>query len=372
MKILIAAYYEFLKNLRDIKIGVILLLFPIITVYLLGNAVGSYFLNDIEKIPVGYVNEDKGVIGTEFDKFLHNKEFADKLGIINYPSQEEGEKAINAGLVDAVVYLPSNLSEEVTKGTKQSIILSGKKNVELLESITSGFISSYNSLQAVISVSGNPEFTRYTDSVKRIFYTKDATIPDMMDYYSVLTLLQTLILGGIFGVFIVTKSADSDMHIRINSLPVSRWQLIIGRVIGSTLYLLLAAIIYIFVAKYLYHANWSGDILIILGALLAFCVIAVGIGILIGLLVPSFTTALMILLLIMMIFGTVSGSVTPINSSDIGIITPNYHAKILLFGTIYGYSKQVMLESALWLAGLIAVIYGFSAFILRMVKYDNI
>lgn len=372
MKILTAAYYEFLKNIRDIKMAAILLIFPIITVYILGNAVGSFFSGDIDRIPVDYVNKDKGIIGAEFDKFLHNKQIKEKLEIISYMNKEDGQKAINEGIVDAMIYLPSNLSKEIIKGNRQSIILSGKKNVEFLESITSGFISSYNSLHAVISVSGKPVLPSNKENVKRIFYTNDAAMPNTIDYYSVLTLLQMLIIGGIFGVFIVTRSANSDMHIRINSLPVSRWKLITGRVVGSTIYLFSSAIVFILVTKYIYNANWGGNIFIILGTLLAFCAIAVGIGILIGVLVPSFTTALMIILLLTMFFGTVSGAITPINSSDISIITPNYHAKILLFGTIYGYSKQVMIESTLWLIGFIAVIYGFSTFLIREAKYDNI
>jgi len=373
MKILTAAYYEFVKNIRDIRMAAILLVFPIITVYILGNAVGNFFSTDVvNKIPVGYVNEDSGLIGEEFDEFVKQQEISDRLEIINYDDKDLAEGDIDNGKIDVMIYLPNNLSEEILKENNQSIELYGKKNIEFVESLTNSFISTYNTLNAVISVSGRPVLPNSEGSIKRIFYTKDAKMPTMVDYYSVLTLLQVLIIGAIFGVFIVTRGTDTDMHIRIHSLPVSRWALIIGRILGSTVYLLLSAIVVILFTKYVYQANWDGNLLIILGTLTIFSIMAVGIGALIGSLIPSFSTSLMIVLLLMIFFGTISGAVSPASTGGIGIISPNFHAKILIFGTIYGYSKDIMKEAALLLIGGTMVIYSMLAIFIGRTKYDNI
>jgi ABC-2 type transport system permease protein len=373
MRFLTAAYYEFLKNAKDIKMLGILLVFPIITVYILGNAVGQFFTMDTtEKIPVGYINEDTGSIGKEFDKFMENQEIKDRLDIVVYTDKDQGQKAIDDGKIDGAIYLSKNLSESILAGHNGSISVYGKKNLELIENLTGGFITSYNSLNAVIKISGTPVTLEREGTIERIHYTKDSKMPSMVDYYSVLTLLQVLIVGAIFGVFIVARDDNSDMHIRIHSLPVSRWTLTLGKISGSTVYLFLSSIAVILFTKYVYGANWRGNSFIILGTLLVFCIISVGIGVLTGSLIKSSSVSLMVIFLLMIFFGTVSGAISPATTGGVGIISPNFHAKILIFGTIYGYSKQVMAEAGLWLGGITVLIYGIFAIMARRAKYDHI
>lgn len=374
MKILTAAYYEFLKNIRDVKMSVFLWLFPLLTIYILGNVIGGYFSEDVSnRISVGYLNEDKGLVGVEFDKFLENPEIKSRLDITAYTDKGLGLQDIDRGNIDIMIHLPENLSDKLLQGDRQSINLYGKNNIAFIQSLTNGFVSSYNSLGAVAVVSGNPVLPDREDTIKRIFYKEDNIMPEVIDYYSVLTLLQMLIVGAIFGVFIVNLNKESDMHIRINSLPVSRLTLIIGRVIGSVTYLFLGSIFIILFTKYVYKANWSGNPAIILGTLLIFCIISVGIGIVTGTLVKSFSSSLMIILLLMMVFATLSGAITPVSAEGfLSNLSPNTHAKIIIFGTIYGYSREVMLEAALWLVGFITVIYSIAIALVRRVKHDNI
>lgn len=200
-----------------------------------------------------------------------------------------------------------------------------------------------------------------------------AALPTMIDYYAVITLLQVLIIGAIYGVFIVSTPAGSDLFIRMQSLPVSRWTILLGKAAGSVVYLFATALAVILITRVAFQANWSGNFAVIGGTLLVFCIIAVGIGMVIGQLIRSTSTSLMIVLLLMVIFGAVSGAVSPESANDsIGIITPNYHAKILLFGSIYGYSRQVMLESAIWLAGITVIIYGLVAVMGRRTQDDHL
>ncbi|MDW7674835.1 MAG: ABC transporter permease [Bacillota bacterium] len=374
MKLLTVAYYDLLKNIRDFKMAVILIMFPILSVYILGNAVGSFFVDEgFNKIPVGYINQDKGVIGTDFDKLFQHEKIKARLDVNQYTDTATALEAVDEGIIDVVIYLPENLSEEVLNGNQHSIYLYGKKNVEFVESMAISFTSSYNSLSSIISLSGTPTLPDDKESIERIFYTIDSTMPRMIDYYSVLTLLQMLVLGAILGVFIVAIKDDSDMHIRVESLPVSRWTMIFGQALGSISYLFAASIIVMIFTKYGYNANWSGNLLIILATLLVFCAITAGIGVLIGLTVTSSATALMVILLLMMIFGTLSGSVSPATTFEsLSFLSPNFHAKILIFGAIYGYSSQVMLEAALWLGGFLILVYGASAIAIGRAKYDNL
>lgn len=375
MKVLTAAYFEFIKNIRDVKMFIFLVITPIVTTFILGTAIESYFSNDISnQISVGYINEDKGSVGQSFEQLLKNEDVGKRLKVIKFTDKSEGDKALKEGRIEALVILVKDLTESLNSENKKAIQLYGKKNVEFVESILEGYASSFNAEIAMASIGGTQDLEgEQNNNITRIFYTKDKITVSAMDYYAVLVLLQMLILGAIFGVFITSKNYETDMHIRIHSLPVGKEYLILGRVIGSVAYLFIGAIITILSTQYIYGVNWNGNPLVIGAAVLIFCIIAIGLGIVIGLLIENLSTSLMIILLIMIFFGTFSGSVSPASINEsVNFLIPNYHAKILLFGTIYGYSKQVMLESVLWLMGITIVIYSIAGLIIRRDRYDNI
>lgn len=374
MKIIIIGYYEFLKNLRDVKMFALLVIFPILITLILGNAIGGFFSNDIKnRLIVGYINQDTGDIGKALNNFLDNEEIKKKVEIINYGDEKQGQMALDSGKINAIIYLPSGLSQRVGTSEKQTIQVLGSKDVEYIQSMISSFITSYNGVKAVISVEGKSSDIGKVSNIKRIYYNKIEVKLSAMDYYAVLTLLQMLIVGAILGVFITTKNYGSDIHLRINSLPVSHLTLITGKIIGSTIYLFLAASINILFTKIVYGVNWNGNPLVITGTILAFCSIVIGIGVILGLFIGNFSTSLIVVMLMMIFFGTMSGAVSPaVVNDNISFLIPNYHAKILLFGTIYGYSQQVMIQSALWLLGIMVFVYVLIAVFIRRVSYDNI
>lgn len=375
MKVLIAAYFEFIKDMRDIKMFLFLVIAPLLTTMILGTAVQGYFSGDIgKKISVGYVNEDIGVIGKEFDKFLKNDEINKRLIVKNYEDKAEAEKKLNDSKIDVFIYLPQDLSRSLSGENRETIKIYGKKNIEFIESIVRGFTASYNSAEALISIGEKPStVTASPGSIKRIYFTKDRVVPKAIDYYGVLTLLQMLIVGALFGVFITTKDDNADLQIRTHALPVRKASLMLGQIIGSVAYVFIGAVLDVLCTKLLFGVNWNGNPLIILGTVLMFSCIAVGLGVLTGSLLSNFSTAIMLIMLMMIFFGIFSGSISPVSVNEtVKNFIPNYHAKILLFGTIYGYSRQVMLQAALWLTGIMVFIYGAAGLSVRRRKYGNI
>jgi ABC-2 type transport system permease protein len=374
MKILYVAYYEFIKNLRDIKMLSCLLLFPICITYILGHAVGGYFDADIkDKISIGYINQDSGQVGKEYDSFLQNSEIKNRLNINIFKDKAEAQVALDKGEIDAAIYLPKDLTESLKSEKTSNIELYGKKNLEFVESITEGFVSSYNAIDTVIASGNTPSKINSSSNVERIYYTRSSKTASTIDYYAVLELFNVLILGAIFGVMIISKEDNSDMHIRLSSLPTRKFTLTAGRILGSSLFLFAISVFVMLFTKYVYHANWDGNIFIILGTLFAFSLISVGVGVLVKLFTPNFSSALMIVLLLMMFFGVVSGAISPSYAyGKICLLSPNYHGKILIFGAIYGYSKTIMLKSAIYLLSFIVLIFGISGVVMRRSKYDNI
>lgn len=374
MKFLIAAWYEFLKNIRDIKMLAFIVVFPIVVSYLIGSTVQGYFEPyDGRAIEAAYVNKDNGAVGQAFDQFINTGEVKDSVDAHTFTSLEEGRKALSDGTYTVMIYLPEGLSESVLKGEGGKIELEGAADVEYVNAFISSFASTFNANMASILAGGMPLKVERASAAVRVDRTKGGAFPRLVDYYAVLVLLQALIIGGIFGAHITARNYGSDIHIRNHALPVRPWMLLFGRIAGSTAYLLTASVATILFTKFVYGVDWGGNVPLMIGTLAVFSLIVVGLGVICGKLFKKVSTSTIMIFVIMFFFGTVSGSVSPKSGAvAMGFISPNYYAKQLLFGTIYGYPDQVMIRSALMLIAFAAAVCLAIIALTRRAHYDNI
>lgn len=372
MKFFIAVWYELLKNLRDVKMIALLVVFPLITMYVLGTAVGSFFDTGTgERMAVAYINQDNAAIGRQFDLFLAEDEIRKRLDIQVFDDRARARSAVDAGEYAALIYLPEGLSEGIAHGEASSITVYGKGGQAFAETLVNSFASTYNTLGALVTTGGEPVPVSQEYSVKRVARIK--ATPTIRDYYAVLGLLQVLAFGAIFGIYITTKKEGSDIHMRMGALPVRQWVILSGRILGSTLYLMLSTAAVMVLSGVLYGINWNGNLPVMAGTMLLFCLITVGLGTVSGKLFGQFDKALLVVLPLVFFFGMASGGISPTNSINwLGVVTPNYYAKILLFGAIYGYSPRIMTESTLWLTGMAVLVFGLLAIPARRTNHDTI
>jgi ABC-2 type transport system permease protein len=358
MKFLIAAWYEFLKNLRDVKMLGFMVVFPVVVSYLIGSAVSGYFKPDNGKpIAVACVNLDEGAAGSGFDQFIHNDEIEKRIQTSVYGRLEDAQKALETGDCSVLVYLPAGLSDQALKGEGGNIQIYGETDAELVKTLAESFAGTFNANLSVVKTGGMPVQAERREAVIRVDRTNGAGYPRLTDYYSVLVLLEALVIGSIFGAYITARQYGSDIHIRIHSLPVNEWTLTFGRMTGSVAYLLLTSLATIVFTKYFYGVNWGGNIPVLFGTLAVFGFTVVGMGVICGRILKKVSTSFMAVFVLMFFFGTVSGSVSPRSGViTLGFITPNYYAKVLLFGSIYGYPAQTMITNALWLLGFAAAV----------------
>lgn len=367
MKILMIARQELIRNLRDIKMIAILTIFPILTIFIVGNIQSD---SASVTVSVGYVNEDQQSIGEAFDSFVDSDEVKENFDIVTCKSLKAAKDKVKTGDIDCYIYLPEKLSEQVMNGKEENIVIDGNKNVDLVDSVVNSFVTTLKTTTTVVALGETIE-TPNTDNVdiQRISTKEGKGKPDSIDYYSIVMLLEMLIIGSVFGVFISNQPEDSDINIRLYSLPVGRVKLMAGRTLGSIGSLFLSAMVTFLFSKFVYNANWDGNIFIILSVILIFSAIIIGMGIIIGMFVSSYTTAFIFVLLLMIIFGIVSGAISPGTSiSGLNNFIPNYHAQNLLFGTIYGYPKEIVYQS--WI-GLIAFFAGIYAIVIMMIRREN-
>ncbi len=380
MKILWSAYYEFIKNIRDIRILIALILFPISIIILLGTAFDGNLTEDYRnRVKAGYVILDNGHVGKGIEQFLETDAINKIIDPVSYSTEAEAVEAVDAGIIDNYFIIPENTSDNIENNDSAAIRIEGKKNIELVKTILNSYIYRSNALSIAMELSGNnidiqklSEISETSAIFERIA-PADSKLPEAIDYYSVLTLLQVVSMGSLLGILIVTRNQESNIHIRLYALPTSKWTILCGKVFGTSIFLFLSCIVTVIFTKLVYHANWDGNLLIIGSVLLVFSFLSIGIGVMIHSLITNFLSSLGVSFLIMGLASIGGGAMSPsVTIQSLNIINPIYYAKVLIFGAIYNYPSTVMYKAAGGLVAILAVIYAVSILKLRRVNYDNI
>ncbi len=377
MKVLWSAYYEFIKNIRDIRILIALILFPISVIILLGTAFDGNLTENFEnRVKAGYVIMDNGQVGKGVEQFLKTDAINKIIDPVSYSTEAEAIEAIDKGKIDNYVVIPEDTSGKLQNKQSAEMRIEGKKNIELVKTILNSYIYRNNALSVAIELSGNNIDIQKPSEISETFERitpADSKLPEAIDYYSILTLLQVMLMGSILGIIVVSRNQESNIHIRLYALPTSKWTILSGKVLGTSMFLFISCIITVVFTKFVYHADWDGNLLIIGSVLMVFSFISIGLGIMVYSLTNSIVPSLGVSFLIMLFAAIAGGAITPsVTIQSLNIINPIYYTKVIIFGAIYNYPEMVMFKAAGGLLAILAVIYAVSFLKLRRVNYDNI
>lgn len=377
MKVFWTAYYELIKNIRDIKVLVALIIFPISIIVLLGTAFDGKLSEDFkEKVQTGYIILDSGDVGRGIEQLLENPETSKYITSSKFETEAEAIKQLNKGKLENYIVVHENTTNKLQKGEAVSINLEGKKNVELIQTILEAYISKSKAYSIALATAGNQNIVLPEEKTNEYFERiapLSKKLPKAIDYYSVLTLLQVMTMGALLGIFIVARNPQSNINIRLYSLPTSKWEILLGKILGNSIALFLSCVITVVFTKFVYNANWDGNLFIIGATLIVYSFLCIGGGVLIHSLVKSFMSAFGIAFLLMFVLASCGGAISPVAAvTALNIINPLYYAKLLLFGTLYNYPDNVILKGALGLSAMTALMYVISFIKLRRVNYDNI
>ncbi|WP_027629479.1 ABC transporter permease [Ruminiclostridium cellobioparum] len=377
MKILWSAYYEFLKQIRDIRILIALIVFPISIIVLLGTAFDNKLTEDFkEKVKTGYIILDKGQVGKGLEQMLETDEIKKIIRTESYVNEMDAISAMKTGKIDNYFVVEENSTKAIMNGKPAAIRLEGRKNIELVQTVLNSYISKSNAIAVASGISGDriklEDHSGNPNYFERMVPAA-AKLPRAIDYYSVLTLLMVVSEGAILGIFIVSKNPESNIQIRLYSLPTSQWTIICGNILGSSMFLFLSCIVTVIFTKFVYGANWDGNIALIGVALLIFSFLCIGMGVMLHLFISSLASAMGLALLLTVVMSNAGGGITPATAlQSLNIVNPIYYAKVFIFGILYNYPDRVLLRSAAGLLAVTAAVYAAAFLKLRRVNYDNI
>lgn len=337
MKIAMITFYTMIRHLRDKRVMIAFILMPIVMIAILGAALDNQFTpKNVKAVDVGFISMENEQLTSTFREFLGTEEVTSMLNVISVDSYEDGITAIKKGEFESLIYIPVNNSQNEKQ---MPIEIYSNKETSVVVPIIESFVRVYNLNETLIRLEGRPVNPTFMGSnIEETKIITEGKIPSGVDYYSISTLFQCMIMGAIYGVFAVTKDLGNYTYTRLTTAPIKSIQITFGKLIGSTLALFLVSVLIFLVSKFLYKANWNADLWLILSVLLLIAMIAVSIGMILAFLTRNTMISALMTFIISFFFTFVAGGFSPMEGAVfefLSQLSPNTYGRQLLSSNIY-------------------------------------
>lgn len=339
------------RNFMNIPITVVLIFFPLLLIYILGNALEGMQESGITlQENVGFYNQLQGVEAESLNQLMTDDQFGEIFII-----EQVNEKSVGLDGVENGDFTSFIFAEKIGQQVKISLVTTNKNTP--LATVLRSFTETAN-LAINASRSGlNWQLDTYNQEV---FSKSDDNLgsPKGIDYYCVQSLLQSLIFGGLFGIFTVLEDNDKNTYVRVKVSPVSRRKVMGGRIAANTIYITSIAMIVMSCSTFFLGANWNGNPVIIFLVMVLMALIINGVGMVFAAITNSTGLAIGLLTVALMLWSKASGAYGPEPSDSIfAVLSPNFNAKNILYATIYGGSQMMMFRAFGWMMIIMCATY---------------
>ncbi|WP_377866133.1 ABC transporter permease [Bacillus sp. R86525] len=268
-----------LKNKKGLLLIVSLpIIGTLISFSIYGN-VGQGTLN------IGVINKENQPIANDTVKFLEGLNHVN----ISKIKESEVEDKLTSKKLDGVVTLDSGFSESVREGKPGHIEISSIKG----EQVT-GFIKSYlynyiDNVAAISKVAGTDQSafdSMYAGYQKGSFKVKAETLEDTsknkdmtnqtIGYLIMFMLFSAANLSGI-----ILKEKENRTYFRLLSTPIDGKKFILSNVAVNMIILTVQIVIAVLFMKYVFHTNINMPFTVMIGVLMIFALIAIGLSLVI-------------------------------------------------------------------------------------------
>ncbi|MCG8500922.1 MAG: ABC transporter permease [Firmicutes bacterium] len=369
------AYYTILRNIRDTKSLIQVLLLPIVTILILGTALdGAFAPPNISKTPVCYLNQDSGKTAEQFEAFLNDVKIRELLKLVPVKSYEEGVALINDRRASALIMIPDDFSTGLETGQKARIHVYssryGNFRSSIVRNVVDSFINRANAMEAVYKM--NLEDVRFdsaeADVIREMPISTSGKIPRAMDYYAVTMLVMIAMYGTLYGVDGFAEDYFVSVGTRIKSSPIRAYEHYAGKAIGVVFTIFSQSIFLILFSKYVFGANWGNNMLTILLIAFSLSVLSTVFGIMLCILTWDQSSASAIANVLIPVFTLLSGGYMKFVIDNQAFnrlrhLIPNYLAQTAIFNNIYGSrtGQSYMIVAAIWAMTLVMFFIAFIA-----------
>lgn len=353
------ALFEMKKNINEKYTLFMFILLPIMLTFILGSTFDSFLSADIglENKYLLYV-DPKDPAGEGLKEYLEVEDIARFVQYEQVTTSEEAFERYTDEAYMGYIVLDGDAANKLYDDQPLQLTYMSKYNTEIIQGVLSGYVEAMKMYITMIDDGVSVSEPYAVSFVSRGSFNEENSFPKAIDYYAIQSLIQMLVFAAILGSNTLSRDYENDVYIRTATAPVDKGVMIGGKILGNVVYVAVAAMISLSISKIAFGANINGDFPLILLTIVMFAVIMIGIGIIIGTLVKNLVVSIGITVGLLTVFSGVSGGMTPEATNPVlQLLTPNYYAKNIIFGTIYNYDVRIINQSILAMFVGIIIVY---------------
>lgn len=359
MKTLSIATNEIKQALSNKRTLVFLLAFPICLMLILGLALSNAFNSSIkiEDFRVLYLVKGNTEVEQAFQSFIKEVK---KNGVQFTRTNDEidAKKAVKenkyVGLVEVTdqgIQLYENNANAIKGSLLKGMLKTFADKVNLATTVAK---TDPGKVQDVLADSGQNNYVQETsiNSYKE---------PHAMDYYAVAMTNLAAFFGMMSAVYLIRGERQRKTDIRLSAAPISKMEILSGKVLGGILTNVLCMLIIVLVSKWVFKASWGDHLAVVFLVLLSEVILAVSLGVGISYMIKTDNTVNAITMVFVQVAAFFGGSYFPIDDVDSfgGIFTrlsPLYWANNAINKVIYLNDMTPAVHTMMWNLG-IAVLF---------------
>ncbi|NKF07130.1 SagG family ABC transporter permease subunit [Clostridium gasigenes] len=269
---------EILQNLRDKKAMFWMIFFPIIMIFILGNALSSVIgerSTAVPKTKIVYTIEKETDDTKKLENFFNDSKEELNMDFIKNDDKESVLNDIKRGKFDC--YLDIENAENIIVYSNDIKTF----NAALVTNLLEIYGEKNNALSSIANE--NPQGLQFVEVDSKPDFIKIRSLdklekPTALDYYSVTMLTMIILYATLTGAMTILGERVRRTMPRIACSPINRGTLFFGKLIGAFVIVTIQVGILFLFTKYVFRANWGSDLLPIIGILLTQILMAISLG----------------------------------------------------------------------------------------------
>jgi ABC-2 type transport system permease protein len=340
-------YYTVLRNLRNWKLFLLLIVLPFLNYLLWGCILTNIDLAPkFEKVKIAYLAADSGPTAQQFEKFLQAKEIQPAFIIQKADSFADGNRMVKSGQIEDFIYIPADFSQNLEQGKETRIEIYSNQNNSETRLLVESFINKVNTASAINKIGGDGNLREVSNSIQQIAVSPAGIILKDADKYTFFGLFNMLSFGALLGSFSVIYGIKNNILVRFNISPINSFAYVGGQLLGNFLSLCPGSVMFIAYIYYVWGSFMQGNILNIFLAFMLFTVITTALGMIAGYLTRRMglsilavvcVNGLLVSSAIVWALGTAHGFL-----KWILVLSQQYHTYLIVTDTVFeGFTSRI-------------------------------
>jgi len=306
-------FKEFRHNFRNWKANIMMIIFPIVLMTILGAAFTNSFASNLQlgDVRVLYSAQENTPLSNAFHTFAGDIEKEMAISFEETNNIQDGINSIKDIRYSCYVLITEDPQEiKIYKNTRYDF------EANLFESLVKTFASRYSSIAQIAHT--NPALLPRVMTEPQGDFVETQSLDrkrqaSSLDYYAVTMLTLILMYASLTGLWSIKNEKNYKTQNRILAGPVSKFDLLTGKVLGGILITLIQTGVVILFSKYILNAYWGPDIFTIMLVIVSQAIMAISIGTGIAYLIRSDSAATGVLNVAIPIFVFLGGGYVPLS-----------------------------------------------------------